>query len=176
MTHLHSSANAGPNAAWEIADYSLSDAPAIDRLALSAFAQYREHYLDWEGFARRIGAMSQLGSTAQLIVARAGGEIAGAVAYVGPDAPKAEFFPQDWAILRMLVVARSMRGQGIGRVLTEECIRRARRDGASVVGLHTSPIMATALAMYQRLGFRLVSQAPDIHGVEYGIYAMDLVG
>jgi ribosomal protein S18 acetylase RimI-like enzyme len=163
-----------PAAPLELRDFSASDADAVNRLALAAFAEYSGRYDDWDSFARRIGDMAALAESAELIVACVDGTVAGAVAYVGPGQPKAAFFPLDWPILRMLVAAPAMRGQGIGRALTLECIRRARRDGAARVGLHTSPIMQAALAMYLRLGFRYVGDAPDIHGVAYGVYALDL--
>ena len=65
----------------------------------------------------------------------------------------------------MLVVDPAARGRGLGRLLTEECIRRARRDGAGAIALHTSPIMQVALAMYLRLGFVLLRDAPPVFGV-----------
>jgi ribosomal protein S18 acetylase RimI-like enzyme len=66
------------------------------------------------------------------------------------------------------------RGLGIGRALTEECISRAGRDGASIIALDTTPIMAVALAMYERMGFEFTATAPTIHGVPYGIYVKRL--
>jgi predicted N-acetyltransferase YhbS len=60
--------------------------------------------------------------------------------------------------LRLLAVPESARGRGIGRALVEECIRRARRDGAGALGLHTSKSMATARDLYVRMGFE---RAPE---------------
>jgi ribosomal protein S18 acetylase RimI-like enzyme len=40
----------------------------------------------------------------------------------------------------------------------EECARRARRMGATELGLHTSRSMAAAMRMYRRMGF---VRAPD---------------
>ena len=107
-------------------------------------------------------------------MAELAGRIVVAVAYVGPGAPKAAFFLPEWPIMRMLVVDPDARGQGIGRALAEECLRRAERDGAAEFALHTSEIMAVALPMYRRMGFTLAARAPDIHGVEYGIYVKAL--
>jgi ribosomal protein S18 acetylase RimI-like enzyme len=42
--------------------------------------------------------------------------------------------------------------------LVEECIRRARSQGANEVGLHTSGSMRAAMAMYARLGFVRASE------------------
>jgi ribosomal protein S18 acetylase RimI-like enzyme len=74
----------------------------------------------------------------------------------------------------MLVVDPTTRGRGLGRALTDACIARARRDGATVIALHTSPIMTVALPMYRRLGFEQVREAPPIHGVAYAVYLKSL--
>ncbi|MDX2205131.1 MAG: GNAT family N-acetyltransferase [Hyphomicrobiaceae bacterium] len=74
----------------------------------------------------------------------------------------------------MLVVDPGARGGGIGRRLTEACIRRAARERSPIIALHTTPIMTVALPMYLRMGFVKVRDAPDIHGVPYAVYAKSL--
>ena len=118
--------------------------------------------------------MSAFANVGEIIVAEIGGQIVGAVAYIGPGAPKAAFFRPDWSIMRMLVVAPDCRGRGVGRKLAQECLSRAKRDGASVFALHTSKLMQVALPMYQRMGFKWVSDTPSIHGVEYGVYVKEI--
>ena len=118
--------------------------------------------------------MSALSETGEIIVAGLAGEIVGAVAYLGPDKEKAAFFRPEWPVMRMLVVAPSARGHGVGRALADECLACARRDGANSFALHTSELMQVALPMYQRMGFTWLAAAPDIHGVKYGIYLKDL--
>lgn len=118
--------------------------------------------------------MASLAESGELIVAAVQEKVAGAVTYVGPGKKKREFFPIEWPILRMLVVAPAYRGLGIGRALTEECIRRAERDGAPLIALHTTQIMKVALPMYERMGFTYQHEAPHIFGVPYGIYVKQL--
>lgn len=154
--------------------FAPADAEQVSRVALAAFRQYRDEYADWEGFSERIAKMALLAPTSELIVARVGERVAAAVAYVGPGREKAAFFEGEWAILRMLVVDPAFRGMGIGKALTRACIRRALRDGAPLIALHTSHIMTVALSMYERLGFRFEREAPMIHGVPYGIYVLKL--
>ena len=120
--------------------------------------------------------MSALGRSADLIVAEDGGRIVGAVAYVGPDRPKPDFFEPGWPAIRMLVVDPGARGGGIGRRLTQACIDRAIDDGAPLIALHTSPIQAVAMAMYQRMGFRELRPIAPIFGVAYSIYLLSLDG
>jgi ribosomal protein S18 acetylase RimI-like enzyme len=159
-----------------IRPFAADDAAEVNATALEAFAQYRNVYDDWDRLAQGVGAMASLADTGELIVAvvPAAG-IVGAVAYFGPGStPRAEFFEAHWAIIRMLVVRPCARRRGIGRRLTEECIARARRDGAPLVALHTSPLMEAALGMYLRMGFELVGRVPDRFGVPYGVYILNL--
>lgn len=60
--------------------------------------------------------------------------------------------------LRLLAVAHAARGQGVGRALTEECIRRARQAGATELGLHTSDSLQIAIRLYEGMGF---TRAPE---------------
>ena len=158
----------------QIRDYLAGDAAAVDALAVSAFEQYRDAYTDWSAFKAKIASMSALASSGELVVACAGNTPIGAVAYVGTNRPKAEFFRPEWPIMRMLVVSPSARGKGVGRALAEECLSRARRDGATVFALHTSELMSVALPMYLRMGFEWFAEAPIIHGVRYGVYVKNL--
>jgi ribosomal protein S18 acetylase RimI-like enzyme len=97
---------------------------------------------------------------ATLIVAEERARILGAVTYY-PDASREGHagWPPQWSVVRLLGVHPDARGRGIGRLLTAECIRRARAGGCAAVGLHTTEFMAVARAMYERMGFVRV---PDL--------------
>ena len=56
--------------------------------------------------------------------------------------------------IRFLAVKSDSRGNGIGRSLAAYCVNRARELGKSAVILHTTRPMATAWAMYSRMGFQ----------------------
>lgn len=159
---------------FEILNFAPQDSEELAKLAVSAFEQYKDVYNDWDVFISRIAAMPSLAESSEIITTKIDGEIVGAVAYVAPHKPKAEFFEPEWAVIRMLVVAPKARGLGIGKALTHECIKLAKRDDAQTVALHTSHIMQTALAMYLRMGFEYKKAAPIIFGVEYGVYTMDI--
>jgi ribosomal protein S18 acetylase RimI-like enzyme len=155
-------------------DFRAADAAEVDRVALAAFEQFRAHYTDWPAMAANVSRMSSLADQGEIVVAERDGRIVGAVAYVGPGRPKAAHFDRSWPIIRLLVVEPQSRGGGVGRALAEECVRRAKRDGAGAVALHTSPIMTVALSLYLRMGFRRLRDAPPLHGVPYGIYLKEL--
>ena len=157
-----------------IRDYQGSDADNLNRVAIAAFSQFREHYQDWPTMLASLSKTSDLSASGEVIIAELQHAFAGAVAYFGPDRPKAPFFDQRWPIIRMLVVDPAFRGNGIGRALTDECIARARRDGSPIIALHTSPIMTVALPMYLRMGFVKAHDAPPIFGAAYAVYTKAL--
>ena len=157
-----------------IRDYQSSDAENLNRLAVAAFGQFRDHYQDWPAMLAGLSKTSDLSASGEVIIAELQHAFAGAVAYFGPDRPKAPFFDQRWPIIRMLVVDPAFRGNGIGRALTDECIARARRDGSPIIALHTSPIMTVALPMYLRMGFVKAHDAPPIFGAAYAVYTKAL--
>ncbi len=166
--------SAAPAGTYMIRDFATADTDAVNAVALAAFEQFRVQYSDWPEFAKTIGVTANLADGGELIVATRDGRIVGAVAYMGAGAPKPEMFDPAWPVIRMLVVDPAERGHGVGRMLTDECIQRARRDGAREIALHTSPIMQAALTLYLRSGFVMVRQCPPIFGVPYRIYLKHL--
>jgi len=58
--------------------------------------------------------------------------------------------------LRGLVVDEKLRGQGLGRALTERAEEWARERGAHVIRLRSNVIRDGAHAFYQRLGYAIV--------------------
>jgi GNAT superfamily N-acetyltransferase len=163
-----------PIADIRIRDYANSDAENLNRIAVSAFAQFRDQYQDWPAMLAGLSKTSDLSASGELIVVEFQSQFAGAVAYFGPDSPKAAFFDQSWPVIRMLVVDPAFRGKGLGRALSAECIARAKRDRSPVIALHTSPIMSIALPMYLRMGFVKAYDAPAIFGVAYAVYTKAL--
>lgn len=59
----------------------------------------------------------------------------------------------------LLAVDPIARGQGIGKLLVNECIRRLREKKLEQVIIHTTRAMQTAWKMYESLGFR---RSPDL--------------
>ena len=156
--------------------YETRDAAGANEVARAAFAQYEQHYDDWPAFIERIGRLDELAPEGELLVAEQGGAIVGAVLHVAPGRPRSAIFPLEWSVVRMLVVAPAARGQGAGRRLMAACLRCARDIGAPAVVLHTSPVMATALRMYETIGFVRDRDIPPIQGMAYGRYMLPAAG
>lgn len=115
-----------------------------EQALFDAFEEYRREQRD---------VRSRLADSV-LVIAEQGGRIVGTVTFYPPgDVKKAEGWPPEWAAIRLLAVLPDARGSGVGRLLTEECLRRARALGAPTMGLHTTRVMDVARAMYERMGF-----------------------
>jgi ribosomal protein S18 acetylase RimI-like enzyme len=77
-----------------------------------------------------------------------------------------------------MVVARDLRGQGIGAALLQSCIRWARDQGAPALTLHVFPHNDAAIRLYQRHGFaeqrRLHAHYPRRSGERWDALVMSL--
>jgi GNAT superfamily N-acetyltransferase len=67
---------------------------------------------------------------------------------------------------RLLVVDPGTRGMGIGKVLSEECIRLASDAGKNEVVIHTTKSMQLAWKIYEKLGFR---RSPDLDFLQHNL-------
>ncbi len=130
---------------------------AILELTLVAYEEFATSMpaANWRGLKGTIVKTLSDPWGAEVIVAELGAELVGSV-LLFPAASQAyggRVELADWPELRLLAVKPSARGQGIGTRLMNECIRRARRAGATALGLHTGDSMIVALPMYERRGF-----------------------
>ena len=120
----------------------------------------------WDGYRADIADVASRAPYSDRIIAEADGKILGAVTFYGPgreahypnEAATAQHWPPEWASFRLLGVLPEARGRGIGRILTDECIRRARALGSPVLALHTTFLMAVARDMYVKMGWK---RAPE---------------
>ena len=82
-----------------------------------------------------------------------GTEILGTVTVCRAGSPWREIAEPDEGEFRMLAVAPTAQGRGIGEALVGHVVELFVRDGARAVVLSTTPRMLVAHRLYQRLGF-----------------------
>jgi ribosomal protein S18 acetylase RimI-like enzyme len=143
------------------------DFPAINQLCLEAYQEFEITigHDNWQQMRDILSHASDLSEMGELILAEESHCLQGVVAYIPPGRSDDIIIPRQWASIRMLAVSPSCRGKGIGRKLTQECIERARTDGAERIGLSTGEMMAVALQMYDRIGFKKDKEL----GIRYGV-------
>jgi ribosomal protein S18 acetylase RimI-like enzyme len=139
-----------------IRDAREEDLDAAADIIRAAYAEYSTVWGErlWLEYIRDAADVRSRLNETELIIADRAGELVGTVTFY-PEAAhsREEGWPQGWAGVRLLAVLPGARGARTGRLLMEECVRRARVQGTHVLGLHTSEAMAIAKAMYERMGF-----------------------
>lgn len=151
---------------------------AAAEIAVAAFARLGAH-LDPAERVRlfeRVRENTSNPDPAQVIVAVAvaGARVVGSVVYNRPGPGQHPKFPADWAFFRALAVDQDWSRQGIGRRLVEECIARARGEGAAWIGLYAADVNDVAVGLYGRMGFKTLGDAFPHWGVTYRVYGLDL--
>lgn len=107
------------------------------------------------------------------IVALSGEEICGCTALVRDDLS----WSPHVAEIR-IVAAADMRGSGLGRILAQECLLLAEKAGVSKVFVRATVDQASALSVFQGLGFQpealLREHVRDPDGVTHDIVMLSL--
>jgi GNAT superfamily N-acetyltransferase len=104
-----------------------------------------------------IGDLTDQPETELLVAVSSEGKIAGGLVYFsdmkyygsGGTATK----EQNAAGFRLLAVDPSIRGKGIGKLLINECLHKARQRKLGQMIIHTTMAMQTAWKMYETMGF-----------------------
>jgi len=157
-------------------DATPRDGEAINRLCVEAYAEFRTVIgeSNWRQLSKSLGATSQLINEGQLIVAEDGAGPVGVVLYRPSSHSDNADRSANSASMRTLAVLPSSRGRGIGRMLTQECIDRARREGADAISLTTAEMMTVARPMYERMGFVKETELGQRFGVKHARYVLKL--
>jgi GNAT superfamily N-acetyltransferase len=141
-----------------------ADAGGIEEVTLAAYQQYAAVMPPalWNGYRQNIVSTLAAAPPGAQIVAEEDGRIVGSVLIypTGTEIVRPGGGPITLACpeVRLLAVAPSARGQGIGALLMDECVRRARESGTTALMLHTTDMMQTAMRLYERLGFQRVPE------------------
>ena len=141
----------------QVRDALPAELPAVRALTRRVYGEYATIMapMAWEGLHAAVEAALASSEPAERIVALRDGVMLGSVMLFSPsaDAYAGAVARAPFPEVRLLVVDPAARGQGVGRTLMDECVRRARAGGAEALGLHTSESMRAAIAMYREMGF-----------------------
>ncbi len=152
-----------------------SERDAIQRVIDGSYAEFEATWgvEPWTTAMTNLARVIAQARPEELIVAEADSRLIGTVTYYSPGPKDYDRVPAEWAVIRALGVTPEWRSRGVARMLTEECLRRARADHAPAVGLHTADGMDHARTMYEGMGFRREHDFPHL-GMRFSIYALHL--
>ncbi|MFF2908885.1 GNAT family N-acetyltransferase [Paenibacillus sp. NPDC057934] len=141
-----------------VREATAQDREAIAELMLEAYSQYATVMpeLSWKEYSNSIRESAYGDRPEARIIAEIDGQIVGSVLlFLSSEAAYGK--PElgiDSPIIRLLAVSPNARGRGIATLLIQESIRRSLELGASTLNLHTSDMMASAIQLYEKLGFQ----------------------
>jgi GNAT superfamily N-acetyltransferase len=125
-----------------------------------------------------VGDLTNKPETALLVAISADDRIAGAVVYFGDmqyyGSGGSATREQNAAGFRLLAVDPNARGQGVGKLLTQACISKARDKKLGQLIIHTTMAMQTAWKMYESMGFKRSEDLDFMQG-ELAVFGFRLV-
>jgi ribosomal protein S18 acetylase RimI-like enzyme len=129
------------------------DYAAIGEVTLAAYAEFTRGRAD--PYVAKLADAETRDLEAELWVAvgEDDGEVLGSVTVSPQGSPWREIAVGDEGEFRMLAVAPSARGRGVGLALAQHCLERFREEGSPAVVLSSLVEMAAAHRLYARLGF-----------------------
>lgn len=126
-----------------------SEYPAIADLTALAYKEFEKDSdpTFWQGYEESTRATLLDPAAGVRLVVDVDDQVAASVLYVAPreNNPHPEF--------RLLAVHPDRRELRLGGVLIDACEQRAREEGFDAITLHTTVLMQTAKAMYERRGY-----------------------
>jgi len=75
--------------------------------------------------------------------------------------------------LRKMYLHRDWRGRGLGKLMLQRALRRAKQLGFRRVEIETASVLKDAIALYERVGFRKTSHRPRAPRADQA-YILDL--
>ena len=131
---------------FRLREATSADSPRVRALVFSVLAEY---HLPTD--AHTDGDLDDIQSAyaggAFVVVEDQAGRLVGTVGLCRIDDETCE--------LRKMYLLPAARGRGIGKLLLEQMIQRARQLGIRRMTLETAGVLETAIALYRRYGFRL---------------------
>jgi ribosomal protein S18 acetylase RimI-like enzyme len=168
---------------YKVRNATTSEFEKIGRLLIQVYSQLegfpkQNEQPDYYKMLANVGDFTSRPGTELLVAVSPENEIAGAVVffnnmqYYGSGGTAT--LEKNAAGFRLLAVNPALRGQGIGKLLTLECITRAKNKNLDQVIIHTTKAMQTAWKMYENIGFKRSGDLDFLQG-ELRVYGFRLM-
>jgi GNAT superfamily N-acetyltransferase len=145
-----------------VSEIVLRQADSVELIAIARqlFGEYADAIgtdLEYQGFSAELARLPTpyIPPQGVLLIAFVGADVAGCVALRPLDSRMAE--------MKRLYVRAPYRILGLGKRLVEAVVQAARQAGYCELRLDTLPSMASAQALYRRLGFVEIPPYNDSH-------------
>ena len=153
------------------------DSAEVARVIEAAWREYAELLGElWEPYLADLADVEGRATQGTVLLAEVDGHVAGTVTYYLPGGagsrPDWSWWPGTYAYLRALGVDPAQRGHGVGRALSLAVVEAARAAGAEGVALNTIEFMASAIALYESLGFRTIGRDLEWEGLAMLSYTL----
>lgn len=148
---------------YKIRNASPSEFEAIGKLLISVYSQLdgfpkENEQPNYYKMLANIGDFTNHPETELLVAVDKNNAILGAVVYFNDmqyyGSGGIATQEKNTSGFRLLGVDNNVRGKGIGKLLTQECIRKATQNSLKQVIIHSTLAMQTAWKMYENLGFK----------------------
>jgi ribosomal protein S18 acetylase RimI-like enzyme len=141
------------NAAVIVHPVQPEQAEAAGQVVVAAFEAVPGAHMNG-GYGAELADVAARAEVSEVLVAVDQGRVIGCVTFV-PDgaSPLAEQLGDGECQIRMMAVDPAYQGRGIGQVLLDAALDRARALGREAVFLHSTPEMAAAHRLYLGNGF-----------------------
>lgn len=144
--------------------------PEVRRLLESAYGAYVAAVSE-RVFKEYLAELLDLdsGGRPTTLVAFSGDQLVGTARLYLPSDIDMIDLPDDWAWVRAVAVRPDQQRNGIARTLMDVCVKRAAAAGAVALSLHTAEFMASAVKLYEALGYTRAPEWDLNVGAHYGI-------
>jgi ribosomal protein S18 acetylase RimI-like enzyme len=152
------------------------DLEAIGEVTVAAYAEFEGD--DTDEYVHHLRDAATRDREAELWVATPDDSetVLGTVTICQPGSPWREVAREGEGEFRMLAVAPTARGAGVGASLLDLVVDHFRQDGASRVVMSTLPRMRSAHRLYERAGFVRLPQRDwsPAEGIDLITYVLEL--
>ena len=169
---------------FSIREIRQAEYAALGQILVSAYSQLDgfltpEDQPAYYDLLANVGQLTEREDATVLVAISPEGQVMGGCAYFSVMANYNPLSPAQKETnssgIRLLAIDPKFRRQGLGKALTQECIRLARENGHAQVILHTTQAMQNAWKMYTSMGFQraphfdFIDMEMTIYGFQYAL-------